>query len=224
MKLLIFGALVVIAVGAGIYGSIRAGKRQNGLIDLARRLNLSFDATQHYTLADQYSFLKQLDRGDNSYATNILSGTYQSYPVQAFDFCYEMSNTDNKGNTQTYHHHWLSLVILTLPGVFPELSIRPENSFTKIAEAFGSQAIKFESAEFSKHFCVRSPDKKFAYDFCNAPMIEYLLANKDLSIEIENHVLAMIFNSRLSVEQIEKDLQRLVEIRARFPQYLIGNA
>ena len=40
---------------------------------------------------------------------------------------------------------------------------------------FGYQDIKFESAEFSKTFCVRSPDKKFAYDVCNAKMMEYLL-------------------------------------------------
>jgi hypothetical protein len=40
---------------------------------------------------------------------------------------------------------------------------------------FGYGDIKFESAEFSKTFCLRTPDKKFAYDACNAKMIEYLL-------------------------------------------------
>ena len=89
---------------------------------------------------------------------------------------------------------------------------------------FGYQDIKFESAEFSKTFCVRSPDKKFAYDVCNVKMMEYLLANRDLSIEIENEVIALAFNTRLSVEQIEFNLQRLVEIRSRLPQYLFTNA
>jgi hypothetical protein len=41
-----------------------------------------------------------------------------------------------------------------------------------------------------------------------------------LSIEIENEVLALAFNARLSVEQIEFNLQRLVEIRSRLPEYL----
>ena len=67
---------------------------------------------------------------------------------------------------------------------------------------------------------MRSPDKKFAYDVCNAKMMEYLLANRDLSVEIENNVLALAFNTRLSVEQIEANLQRLVEIRSRLPEYL----
>jgi hypothetical protein len=222
LDIVAFILFAAIAVTSAIYKYIYGAKRREGLIDLARRLNLSFDAGQHHTLADDYSFLKQLDKGDNRYATNILSGTYQQYPVVAFDYHYETYSTDSKGRQQTLHH-WLSLVILTLPGVFPELSIRREGIFTKIAEVFGYEAIKFESAEFSKHFCVRSSDKKFAYDFCNAGMIEYLLANRDLSVEIENQALAMVFTSRLSVAQFENDLRRLVEIRARFPQYLIGS-
>jgi hypothetical protein len=70
---------------------------------------------------------------------------------------------------------------------------------------------------------VRSPDKKFAYDVCNAQMMECLLANRDLSIEIENEVIALAFNTRIAAEQIEADLQRLVEIRSRLPQYLFTN-
>jgi hypothetical protein len=89
---------------------------------------------------------------------------------------------------------------------------------------FGYQDIKFESAEFSKTFCVRSPDKKFAYDVCHAQMMEYLLANRDLSIEIENEVLALAFDRCLATEQIEFNLQRLVEIRSRLPEYLFANA
>ena len=85
---------------------------------------------------------------------------------------------------------------------------------------FGYGDINFESAEFSKAFNVRSPDKKFAYDVCNAQMMEYLLANRDLSIEIENDALALAFASRLSVEEIEASLQRLIEIRSRLPEYL----
>ncbi|MGP8020423.1 MAG: DUF3137 domain-containing protein, partial [Limisphaerales bacterium] len=118
--------------------------------------------------------------------------------------------------------HWFSFFILTLPAFFPDLTIRRENFFTRVAEAFGYQDIKFESAEFSKAFCVRSPDKKFAYDVCNSKMMEYLLANRDLSVEIENNVLALAFNTRLSVEQFASNLQRLVEIRSRLPEYLIA--
>jgi hypothetical protein len=113
---------------------------------------------------------------------------------------------------------------MTLPALFPDLTIRRENFLTRVAEVFGYQDIEFESAEFSKAFCVRSPDKKFAYDVCNAKMMEYLLANRDLSVEIENQVLALAFDRCLSVEQVEANLQRLVEIRSRLPDYLFTNA
>lgn len=213
--------LVIIAIGA-IYGMIRARKRLEGLFELAQRLGLDFSAAEDYALADRYNFLKQLAQGENRYARNVLSGTYQQNQVLAFDFHYE-THTQGKSGRQT-HHHWFSFFILTLPAFFPDLTIRRENFFTKVAEVFGYQDIKFESAEFSKAFCVRSPDKKFAYDVCNAKMMEYLLANRDLSIEIENQVLALAFDTCLSVEQVESNLQRLVEIRSRLPEYLFTSA
>jgi len=221
MPFVIVAVLVLIVIST-IYGLIQARKRLEGLNELALRLGLNFSAAEDYELAERYSFLKQLAQGENRYARNVLSGTYQQDQVLAFDYHYE-TYTEGKGGRQT-HHHWFSFFILTLPMVFPDLTIRRENLLTKVAEVFGYQDIKFESAEFSKAFCVRSPDKKFAYDVCNAQMLEYLLANRDLSVEIENQVLALVFNTRLSVEQIEANLQRLVEIRSRLPEYLFTNS
>ena len=220
MPFVIVAVLVVAAIGT-IYGVIQARKRQEGLFELAQRLGLDFSPAEDREIADRYGFLKELAEGENRYACNVLSGTYQQNQVLAFDYHYE-TYTEGKGGRQT-HHHWFSFFILTLPAVFPDLTIRRENFLTKVAEAFGYQDIKFESAEFSKAFCVRSPDKKFAYDVCNAQMMEYLLVNRDLSVEIENQVLALAFNTRLSVEQIAANLQRQVELRSRLPQYLFTN-
>jgi len=220
MPFVIVAVLVVAAIGA-IYGVIQARKRREGLFELAQRLGLDFSPAEDREIADRYGFLKELAEGENRYACNVLSGTYQQNQVLAFDYHYE-TYTEGKGGRQT-HHHWFSFFILTLPAVFPDLTIRRENFLTKVAEVFGYQDIKFESAEFSKAFCVRSPDKKFAYDVCNAQMMEYLLANRDLSVEIENQVLALAFNTRLSVEQIAANLQRQVELRSRLPQYLFTN-
>ena len=51
-------------------------------------------------------------------------------------------------------------------------------------------------------------------------MMEYLLANRDLSIEIEAGALALAFGKQLSVLEIESNLRRLLEIRSRLPEYL----
>ena len=213
--IIIFAILII---GGAIYGAIQAQKRREGLMELAQRLGLNFNGGEDYGAADQFSFLKELSKGDNRYATNIMSGTYQQYEVLAFDYHYETYYEDKSGRHT--EHHWFSFFILTMPMVFPDLTVRREGFFTKVAEAFGYQAIKFESAEFSRTFCVRSPDKKFAYDVCNAKMMEYLLANRDLSMEIENQALALVFNNRIGVEQFEANLQRLIEIRSRLPEYL----
>jgi hypothetical protein len=222
MPVVVVVVLIVVVVST-IYSLIQARKRLEGLVELAQRLGLDFSAAEDYGLADRYGFLKQLAQGENRYARNVLSGTFQQNRVLAFDYHYETHSTDSKGGRQT-HHHWFSFFILTLPAAFPELTVRRENFLIRIAEVFGYQDINFESAEFSKTFCVRSPGKKFAYDVCNAQMMEYLLANRDLSIEIENNALALAFDSCLSVEEIESDLQRLVEIRSRLPEYLFTNA
>ena len=219
---IVFVAVFILVIISVVYGAIQARKRREELFELAQRLDLNFDAGQDFGIPGSFGFLKQLDQGDNRYATNVLSGTYQQNKILAFDYHYEIEIHDKNGAHK--QDHWFSFFILTLPAFFPDLTIRRENFFTKVAEVFGCQDIKFESAEFSKTFCVRSPDKKFAYDVCNAKMMEYLLANRDLSIEIENEVIALVFNTRLSVGQIELNLQRLVEIRSRLPEYLFTNA
>jgi len=217
VPLIIIASLILVALAA-IFGSIAARKRREELFELAQRLNLNFGGAPDYGLAQQYQFLKKLAQGDNRYAFNVLSGKYQNDDIQAFDYHYQVTTHDKNGSHTA--HYRFSFFILQLPLLFPDLTIRRENFLMKIAEAFGYQDIQFESAEFSRAFNVRSPDKKFAYDVCNAKMMEYLLANRDLSIEVENQVLALAFNTCLSAEQIEFNLQRLTQIRSLMPDYL----
>ena len=215
----IFILVAAIIIAAVIFGAKAACKRREELAALAVQLGLNYQAENNHSLADRFGFLNALAQGSNRYAFNILSGTYQSHDVLVFDFHYETHSTDSKGRPQT-HHHYFSFFILTLPQNFPELRITREGLLSKIAQAFGYDDIDLESAEFSRAFCVRSKDKKFAYDVCHAQMIEYLLANRDLSIEIEDRALALAFGTRLSAAQIESNLERLIEIRSRLPDYL----
>jgi hypothetical protein len=90
--------------------------------------------------------------------------------------------------------------------------------FSTIGQFIGFEDIDFESAEFSREFCVRSKDKRFAHDVCNTRMIEYLLANRDLHVEIERNARAIGFSSQLSHEDLEVDLNRLIEIQTRLPK------
>jgi hypothetical protein len=217
--IVIFILIAALIIVAAIFGARAARKRREELAALALRLGLSYRADNDSTLADRFGFLNALAQGSHRYAFNVLSGVYQGRELLVFDYHYETHSSDSKGRQQT-HHHYFSFFILMLPQSFPELRITREGLLSKIAQAFGYDDIDLESAEFSRAFCVRSKDKKFAYDVCNGQMMEYLLVNRDLSIEIENRALALAFGERLSAAEIESNLGRLLEIRSRLPEYL----
>jgi hypothetical protein len=216
MEPLIFIGFIGIFAIVAIFSVISAGKRRDAMRSIATRLGLHFDPDKDRHLPEQYRFLDKLRRGRNRYAYNILSGSFQGHDIRVFDYHYKT------GSGKNTHHHYFSFFILNVAATFPELVIGPEGIFSKIAQAVGYDDIDFESHAFSSKFCVRSADKKFAYDVCNARMIEYLLANQDVSIEIERNALAISFNHRLAPEAIEPNLNRLVQIRSLLPDYLFS--
>jgi hypothetical protein len=220
MNILVIVVIVIVFLALALWGRYLAKKRREAMTALAGQLGLEFSAEKDYSLADQYAFLNRFDQGDNRYAYNVMSGLYRDEQVQAGEYHYQ-TYTHGKNGRQT-HHHVLGFFIIALPIRFPELTIAPEGILSKIAQAIGYDDIDFESHEFSRQFCVRSKDRKFAYDICNARMIDYLLENTDLSIEIEQDALAMIVESALAVDEIENNLNRLMEVRLRMPDYLFS--
>ncbi len=221
--LIVFVLVALLMVAAVIGSIIAARKRREAMRLLAERLGLAFNPDKDYGLANRFSFLNKLRQGDNRYALNVLSGTYQGHEVLVFDYHYETHSTDSKGNRHTQHHHF-SFFILFLPRPGPELIISREGILSKLAQAFGYDDIDFESAEFSRKFCVRSRDRRFAYDICHPRFMEYLLANDDLSLEFESNVVALGFDQRLASSEIERNLRRLLEVRALLPEYLFNPA
>ena len=189
------------------------------MVQLAERLGLRCDAAPNYSLADDYSFLPYLAQGRNRYAFNVLSGNCRQSEVLAFDYHYETPEPDPHSE-DAKSHFFLTPVLLLVPAYFPELRITPENRASKIIEAFGGEDIQFESAEFSRVFRVRCRDKRLAYDICNPRVIEYLLDNRDLNLLARNCVIALVAETQLSSQQVESNLQRLMEIRNRLPEYL----
>jgi hypothetical protein len=219
LPILLFACFLAVVIVVGIYSYQAEKKRRAALLDLATRLGLSFLPDRDRNLAARYAALSRLHEGGNRYALNVLSGTLAGHPTTAFDFHYETYSTDDKGNTQTTHHH-LHVIVLRLERTFPKLMITPEGILSKIAQAFGYDDIDFESHEFSRRFCVRSPDRKFAYDFCNARMIELLLANIGLHVEVLDDSLALIYSGRMDPAKIEPELDLARTLRERMPDYL----
>jgi hypothetical protein len=196
-------------------------KRRDALAAIAARLGLDFAPDRDPGLARQYKMLQGLSEGDDRYAFNILRGHYLGRSVTVFDFHYETRSTDSRGNSQS-DDHYRHAILLHLDRKFPSLLVSPEGLFSKIAQALGYDDIDFESHEFSRRFCVRSPDKRFAYDFCNSAMIELLLDNPDTRLEMKDRVLALIFEEHMNPAIIEFELGRACDIRERMPAYLFS--
>lgn len=220
MEILFIVGIIALVVIVAVFSAIAAKKRREAMAALAASLGLQYSAGKDYSFDERYPFLKKLSQGHRRYAFNIITGQYLGHQVQAFDYHYETYSRDSKGNRRT-NHHYFSFFILHFAQIFPELTITREGWGSKVAQFFGYDDIDFESAEFSKKFCVRSSDKRFAYDICHARMIEYLLANQDLNLEIEKHCLTLLFNRRLAPEQIKFNLDRLIQLRDLFPDYIM---
>jgi len=214
--------IILLIIGGFVLSWWVNKKRREAMQAIALQLGFTFSPDKDRSLADAYGFLDHLDDGSDRYAFNILQGTASNgSSVKIFDYHYETYSTDSKGNRST-NHHYLSIFTLTLPQSFPELNITPEGFFSKIGQALGFDDIDFESLEFSKRYEVKSHDKKFAYDFCNAQMIDYLLNQQNLIIEVEHNVLAISFKGKLAVESIIQNYERLLQIRSLMPNYLFA--
>ncbi len=216
---MVFFGIVLIAIVIAV--NVVAKMRRDALSALAQRLGMMFEPGRDYQMAGRFAFLNKLAQGSNRYAFNNLWGNFRAHAVYAFDYHYETHSRDSEGRQQT-NDHYFSCLILMLERQFPELTIGREGLLSKIAQGLGYDDIDFESHEFSRTFCVRSKDKKFAYDFCHTRMMEYLLQNQDLTIEVESSTLAITFSGRLDAAQVEYNLNRLVQLRELMPKYLFS--
>ena len=187
----------------------------------AKELGLDFSDAHDETLAKKLFFLSHLESGPNRYALNCLRGKYKGYDVEIFD--YHFMAPDLWWWAPSWHdHRYLSFIVMRLENQFPELllNVGKKGPFKRVANLFGSDDINFESREFSERFHVRCKDKKFAYDFCNARMIDYLLSKPMIPVELEKNVMAVGFSTPVPVSAIDEHIDHLANIRDLMPDYL----
>ena len=103
-------------------------------------------------------------------------GRTRSIDTKAFDYWYYDESTDSKGHTtRTYYR--FDCVVVPIDAACSPLTIENENVLTRLADALSFHDIEFESEDFNRMFNVKSPDKKFANDFIDARMMQWLLQN-----------------------------------------------
>ncbi len=217
-----FAALIITGI---VFAAIQAQKRREAMTLLASELGLTFSPGRDYDHDDQFAHFEIFRRGHSRSAFNTLTGHLKiaehSVPVKAGDFTYQVtsgSGKDRKTATYTF-----SYFIAHLPYAnIPDLLIRPENVFDKIAGVFSDRDIDFESEEFSRRFMVASPDRKFAYDICHPRMIEFLLQTSPPAIDIEFGRLCLADGTRRwQPEQFRWAADFLNHFLTRWPDHVV---
>ncbi len=217
--------IVIAAVAVGIYYSyLAAKKRREALIALATELGFTFDPGKDRSHDDLYAHFEIFRKGHSRTAYNTLRGETtiddRQYSIKMGDFTYKVTQSSGKSSSTTTYN--FSYLIVHLPFArIPDVLIRPENFFDKIAGAFGFDDIDFESIEFSKRFLVKSKDNRFAYDLIHPRMMEFLLASKPPCIDLENGRCCLADGSRRwTPEQFKSFIQFMAQFIDLWPDHL----
>lgn len=210
----------VAAVGAVVLSWYLGHKRREAMARLAAELGFRFRPDKDGSLGGHGRF-NVFDRGRSRYAYNTLNGSVEiggrSYEVQMGDYRY----TTGSGKNQQTHH--LSYLLATVPFPFvPDVDIRREGLFDKIAGAIGFDDIDFESAEFSGKYHVQSPHKRFAYDLVHPRMMEFLLQVEAPAIQIRDRdVLLTDGAGRWDAERFRRRLWWAREFFELWPSHVV---
>lgn len=229
--ILIFGAFAALLIGGAIYSYKQQQARRLALSELAARHGWRFDPSSDYDHDSRYKQFSIFTAGESRYAYNTTRGSLKiadrDWPLQYGDFHYQTTttSTDSEGRTTTNTHtHLLSYVIVEslFLGV-PDLFIRKEGFFDRIASAIGFDDIDFESVEFSRKFIVKSNDKRFAYDVISPQMMEFMLATTPPTVDFQGGVCCLYHGSVLKPEEFAATLQWTVEFFEHWPRHVIAD-
>jgi len=226
VHVLIIALAIVLIAGLAYAGWRAAEKRREALAGLARQLGWSFDSSVDTDHDEDYAQFALFRRGHSRRAYNTLAGHVEvdgvRWPAKAGDFLYKV--TSSNGKSTTTHTYRFSYLIVHLPYAVPELLIRPEHMFDKLAGAFGFDDIDFESEEFSRRFHVKSPDKRFAYAVIHPRMMEFLLAERPPMLDIE-HGRCCLANgsSHWKPEEFRANMDTLHRFFDLWPEHVVSD-
>jgi hypothetical protein len=205
---------ILIVIAAIIYGYYAGLQRKQALASWAARNALSFNAENIRRMEEAYPAFQCLHEGNDRFACNLMEGKWSGRAFRAFD--YQWSTGSGK-DTET---HNFSAIILESPVPLKPLLIRTENVFDHVAEFFGAEGIKFESAEFSRAFHVKSPDRKWAYDVLHPRAMEFLLSMPRFEIQFDDTAVMAHRASTFSVQDFESAAKVAQGLLDGLPEYV----
>jgi hypothetical protein len=211
-----FVIIILIVVAAiAVYAYYSSQQRKKVLAALAAAWGFSWDDGDPFGIEDRYEAFHAIGRGHSRRAYDVFHGNRKGRAMVCFDYRY----TTGSGKSQSTHH--LSGTSIRYGYPFPNLVIRPEGFFDKVAEFVGFDDIDFESAEFSKAFYVKSDNRKFAFDLFHARAMEYMLAQPQrFAMEFRGDTMLITDDSTWSPKEFETAIAQVEGLLDLMPEYL----
>ena len=209
--------LVLLVVGSVAYFSYYLRKkRRDETAALAARLGLTYSAADTFAI-DETMPHRLFSLGDGRGCENVMWGTWNEMPVTEFDYWYYDESTDSDGQTTRTTHRFSCAMTYVNAGC-PPLIISKENLFTRLADGLGFRDIEFETDEFNRAWQVKCPDRKFANDFIDQRMMQWLMhAGPSWSFEVVGRI-ALVYSGKLSIPEIPTLLACLRAFRDKIPR------
>lgn len=222
---LILVPIIAVVAGIGLYLAWKAEQqRKQDLAAIASDFGLSFDESHDGGHDDRFARFALFRKGRSRVAYNTLKGETELagrlVRVRMGDFQYKVDRGSGKNRrTETVR---LSYLIAWNPiGSCPEVIVRREGFFDRVAGVLGFDDIDFESIEFSKAFHVSSDDKRFAYDLIDPRMMEFLLASAPPALEVDGGLICLSNGKgRWEPEEFRARLDWLGSFLDRWPRHL----
>jgi hypothetical protein len=200
MDVLIWVAVIAVAIGAAVWSYRLKRKRREELAGMARQLGLAYSPED--TAGCLGLPFALLQRGDDRGAQNVLSGAWQGVPVLEFDYWYEVESRDANGHT-THTTYRFSCATTEVEAALSPLTLGRENVFTRLADSLGLADVEFELDEFNRAFTVKCKDRKFANDFVDQRMMHWLLGtDAAFSFEVSGRWMLVSSKRRRPTELI----------------------
>jgi hypothetical protein len=209
----IFLALVIIAAVFYIAHTFTMQRRKK-LAAFAQSKGWTFSHEKDKGMDNRYPAFICLKRGHSRWAYNIIRGDKNGIKVTAFDYHYVTGHGKNRRVCI-----FSAIIVQTKLSLKP-LYLRPEHIFDKVSDFFGFDDIDFESAEFSRKFYVKAPEKRWAYDVIHQRMMEYLLESPQFNLQFEQKDIMAWRDRRFTKKDFEDAFSLLQGILNRLPEYV----
>ncbi len=211
----VFFLVFIAVVALIIWAFYAAAQRRKKLAAWAAQHGLSFDESHDSDFEDSFPGFDCLREGDSRYAYNVMRGDWGGLRIVAFDYHYATGSGKDRSD---YH---FSAAILGSPIPLKPLRIRAEGFLDKIGEFFGFDDIDFESAEFSRRFHVKAPDKRWAYDIIHQRTMAYLMSAPEFSVQFAAYDVIAWQSKTFEPADFEAAARHIRAILDLIPEYVV---